>query len=74
MVEAAAEQNDELMEKFLVGQSLRGLIDSALRAGTLSCSLTTRSVSTSYRNKVVSHCRTPCGVPALPPDEPPRTA
>ncbi len=54
MVEAAAEQNDELMEKFLVGEELtEDEIVSALRAGTLSCSLTPVLCGTSYRNKGV---------------------
>ena len=54
MVEAAAEQNDELMEKFLVGEELtEEEIMSALRAGTLSCSLTPVLCGTSYRNKGV---------------------
>ena len=54
MVEAAAEQNDELMEKFLVGEELtEEEIVTALRAGTLSCSLTPVLCGTSYRNKGV---------------------
>ena len=54
MVEAAAEQNDELMEKFLGGEELtEEEIISALRAGTLACSLTPVLCGTSYRNKGV---------------------
>ena len=54
MVEAAAEQNDELMEKFLGGEELtEEEIVSAVRAGTLSCSLTPVLCGTSYRNKGV---------------------
>ena len=54
MVEAAAEQNDELMEKFLGGEELtEEEIVSALRAGTLACSLTPVLCGTSYRNKGV---------------------
>ena len=54
MVEAAAEQNDELMEKFLGGEELtEDEINSALREGTLSCSLTPVLCGTSYRNKGV---------------------
>ncbi len=54
MVEAAAEQNDELMEKFLVGEELtEEEIMSALRVGTLSCALTPVLCGTSYRNKGV---------------------
>ena len=54
MVEAAAEQDDELMEKFLVGEELtEEEIVSALRKGTLSCALTPVLCGTSYRNKGV---------------------
>ena len=54
MVEAAAEQDDELMEKFLVGEELtEDEIMSALRKGTLSCALTPVLCGTSYRNKGV---------------------
>ncbi len=54
MVEAAAEQDDELMEKFLGGEELTNdEIVSALRTGTLSCSLTPVLCGTSYRNKGV---------------------
>ncbi len=54
MVEAAAEQNDDLMEKFLGGEELtQEEIMSALRTGTLSCSLTPVLCGTSYRNKGV---------------------
>ncbi len=54
MVEAAAEQDDELMEKFLVGEELtEEEIMSALRKGTLSCAITPVLCGTSYRNKGV---------------------
>ena len=54
MVEAAAEQQDELMEKFLGGEELtEDEINSALRAGTLACALTPVLCGTSYRNKGV---------------------
>ena len=54
LVEAAAEQNDELMEKFLGGEELtEEEIVSALRTGTLECSLTPVLCGTSYRNKGV---------------------
>ena len=54
MVEAAAEQNDELMEKFLGGEELTNEeIMEALRVGCLSCSLTPVLCGTSYRNKGV---------------------
>ena len=54
MVEAAAEQNDDLMEKFLGGEELTNEeIIGALREGTLSCALTPVLCGTSYRNKGV---------------------
>ena len=54
MVEAAAEQDDELMEKFLGGEELtEEEINSALRVGTLACALTPVLCGTSYRNKGV---------------------
>ncbi|MBR6184968.1 MAG: elongation factor G [Clostridia bacterium] len=54
MVEAAAEQKDEFMEKFLSGDELsEDEINEALRLGTLSCALTPVLCGTSYRNKGV---------------------
>ncbi len=54
MIEAAAEQNDELMEKFFAGEELtEDEIVSSLRAATLSCALTPVLCGTSYRNKGV---------------------
>ena len=54
MLEAAAEQKDDLMEKFLGGEELtQEEIMDALRAGTLSCALTPVLCGTSYRNKGV---------------------
>ena len=54
MVEAAAEQDDDMMEKFLGGEELtEEEIINALRIGTLSCSLTPVLCGTSYRNKGV---------------------
>ena len=54
MVEAAAEQDDELMDKFLSGDELtEEEINSALRTGTLACTLTPVLCGTSYRNKGV---------------------
>ena len=54
MVEAAAEQKDDLMEKFLGGEDLtQEEIMDALRVGTLSCALTPVLCGTSYRNKGV---------------------
>ena len=54
MIEAAAEQSDDLMEKFLGGEdSTEEEIVSALRTGTLNCALTPVLCGTSYRNKGV---------------------
>ena len=54
MLEAAAEQKDDLMEKFLGGEELtEEEIMDALRVGTLSCALTPVLCGTSYRNKGV---------------------
>jgi len=54
LVEAAAEQSDEAMEKFLGGEELtEEEIVAALRVGTLNCSLTPVLCGTSYRNKGV---------------------
>ena len=54
MIEAAAEQDDDLMEKFLGGEeATREEIVSALRKGTLACALTPVLCGTSYRNKGV---------------------
>ncbi len=54
MIEAAAEQDDDLMEKFLGGEDAsQEEIVSALRKGTLSCAMTPVLCGTSYRNKGV---------------------
>ncbi|MBQ6950388.1 MAG: elongation factor G [Clostridia bacterium] len=74
MVEAAAEQNDELMEKFLMGEGLtEEEIVSSLRAGCLNCTLTPVLCGTSYRNKgvqplldaVIAYLPSPLDVPAV---------
>ena len=74
MVEAAAEQNDELMEKFLMGEDLtEEEIVSSLRAGCLNCTLTPVLCGTSYRNKgvqplldaVIAYLPSPLDVPAV---------
>ncbi len=74
MVEAAAEQNDELMEKFLMGEELtEEEIITALRVGCLSCTLTPVLCGTSYRNKgvqplldaVIAYLPSPLDVPAV---------
>ncbi|MDD6683298.1 MAG: elongation factor G [Clostridiales bacterium] len=74
MVEVAAEQNDELMEKFLGGEDLtEEEIMSALRVGTLDCAVTPVLCGTSYRNKgvqplldaVLAYLPSPLDVPAV---------
>ena len=74
MVEAAAEQNDELMEKFLGGDELtEEEIMSALRVATLDCAITPVLCGTSYRNKgvqplldaVLAYMPSPLDVPAV---------
>ena len=74
LVEAAAEQNDEMMEKFLGGEELtEEEIISALRAGTLACALTPVLCGTSYRNKgvqplldaVIAYLPSPLDVPPV---------
>ena len=74
MVEAAAEQNDELMEKFLGGEDLtEEEIMSALRVATLDCAVTPVLCGTSYRNKgvqplldaVPAYLPSPLDVPAV---------
>ena len=74
MVEAAAEQNDDLMEKFLGGEELTNEeIIGALREGTLSCALTPVLCGTSYRNKgvqplldaVIAYLPSPLDVPPV---------
>ncbi|MBR6525101.1 MAG: elongation factor G [Clostridia bacterium] len=54
LVEAAAESNDELMEKFLMGEELTTEeVVEAVRAATLACTMTPVLCGTSYRNKGV---------------------
>lgn len=74
MVEAAAEQNDELMEKFLLGEELtEEEIVTSLRTGCLACTLTPVLCGTSYRNKgvqplldaVIAYLPSPLDVPAV---------
>ncbi len=74
MVEAAAEQSDELMDKFLEGEELTNdEIVNALRQGTLACTLTPVLCGTSYRNKgvqplldaVVAYLPSPLDVPPV---------
>ena len=74
MIEAAAEQNDDLMEKFFGGEELtEEEIVSSLRQATLSCALTPVLCGTSYRNKgvqplldaVIAYLPSPLDVPPV---------
>ena len=74
MVEAAAEQSDELMEKFLGSEELtEEEIVASLRKATLNCSLTPVLCGTSYRNKgvqplldaVIAYLPSPLDVPPI---------
>ncbi len=74
LVEAAAEQDDGLMEKFLGGEELTDdEIIFALRKATLSCALTPVLCGTSYRNKgvqplldaVIAYLPSPLDVPPV---------
>ncbi len=74
LVEAAAEQDDGLMEKFLGGEELTDdEITFALRKATLSCALTPVLCGTSYRNKgvqplldaVIAYLPSPLDVPPV---------
>jgi len=56
LVEACAEQEDELTEKFLMGEELTvEEIKRALRKATISMSITPVLCGSSYRNKGVQH-------------------
>ena len=74
MVEAAAEQSDEMMEKFLSGEDLtEEEIISSLRTATLKCALTPVLCGTSYRNKgvqplldaIIAYLPSPLDVPPI---------
>ena len=74
LVEAAAEQDDEMMEKFLMGEEFtQEEIVSALRKATLACAVTPVLCGTSYRNKgvqplldaVLAYLPSPLDVPAV---------
>lgn len=74
MVEAAAEQDDEMMEKYLLGEELtQEEVVSALRKATLACDVTPVLCGTSYRNKgvqplldaVLAYLPSPLDVPAV---------
>ncbi|MDI3270733.1 MAG: elongation factor G, partial [Bacillota bacterium] len=74
LVEAAAEQDDELMEKYLEGQSLSEEdIRRGLRKGTIALKLVPVLCGSSYRNKgvqplldaVVYYLPSPLDIPAI---------
>ncbi|CAI8820806.1 elongation factor G [Brevibacillus sp. IT-7CA2] len=74
MVEAAAEQDEELMMKYLEGEELTNdEIRMALRKGTIECKLTPVMCGSSYRNKgvqpmldnVVTFLPSPVDIPAI---------
>ncbi|ATF10749.1 elongation factor G [Brevibacillus sp. HB1.2] len=74
MVEAAAEQDEELMMKYLEGEELTNdEIRAALRKGTIECKLTPVMCGSSYKNKgvqpmldnVVSYLPSPVDIPAI---------
>ncbi|MED4586246.1 elongation factor G [Brevibacillus choshinensis] len=74
LVEAAAEQEEELMMKYLEGEELTNdEIRAALRKGTIECKLTPVMCGSSYRNKgvqpmldnVVTYLPSPVDIPAI---------
>ncbi len=74
LVEAAAEQDEELMMKYLEGEELTNdEIRAALRKGTIECKLTPVMCGSSYRNKgvqpmldnVVRYLPSPVDIPAI---------
>ena len=74
MIEAAAEQDDSLMEKYLEGGELTAEeIKKGLRIGTLACKLTVVTCGSSYKNKgvqelldaVIDYMPAPVDVPPI---------
>ena len=74
MIEAAAEQDEELMMKYLEGEELTAEeIKKGLRIGTLACKLTPVTVGSSYKNKgvqelldaIIDYMPAPVDVPAI---------
>ncbi len=74
LVEAAAEQDEELMMKYLEGEELTNdEIRAALRKGTIECKITPVLCGSSYRNKgvqpmldaVVAYLPSPVDIPAI---------
>ena len=74
MVEAAAEQDEELMMKYLEGEELTvEEIKKGLRTGTIACKLTPVCCGSSYKNKgvqelldaVIAYMPSPLDIPAI---------
>ena len=74
MVEAAAEQDEELMMKYLEGEELTAdEIRKGLRIGTIACKLTPVCCGSSYKNKgvqelldaVIAFMPSPLDIPAI---------
>ena len=74
MVEAAAEQDEELMMKYLEGEELTvEEIKRGLRIGTIACKLTPVCCGSSYKNKgvqelldaVIAYMPSPLDIPAI---------
>lgn len=75
MLEAAAEFDDDLMEKYLGGEEItKEQIQAAIRKGTIACKMCPVCCGTSYRNKgvqpmldaVVAYMPAPTDIPPIP--------
>ena len=85
LIEAVAEQDEALLEKFFEGEELSTEeINNALRKATIACSMTPVLCGTSYRNKgvqplldaVIAYMPSPLDIPAIQgidPDDPEKT-
>ncbi|HUP65610.1 MAG TPA: elongation factor G [Thermoanaerobaculia bacterium] len=74
MIEAAAEQNDELLEKYLAGEAIEeAALKSALRGATISGSITPVLCGSAFKNKgvqplldaVVDYLPSPLDIPPM---------
>ena len=74
MIEAAAEQDEELMMKYLEGEELtEAEIRRGLRAGTIACRVTPVCCGSSYKNKgvqellddIIEYMPSPLDIPAI---------
>ncbi|MEA5013474.1 MAG: elongation factor G [Candidatus Limiplasma sp.] len=79
LIEAIAEQDEELLEKFFDGQELSlEEINTALRKATIACTMTPVLCGTSYRNKgvqplldaVVDYMPSPLDIPPVTGEDP----